>query len=123
MVEEREREATLELLREHYAEGRLTLEEFSDRLSEALTAETRPALRATLRELPVPVERPRPERTRRWVGPPRPLVFVGGALAIGSVAHALGGPEPFAFVWILGGLAFFRHRLLGHAFARRRRYY
>jgi hypothetical protein len=47
-----DRERTATLLREHHAEGRLTAEEFSDRLDRALTAKTIGELDALLADLP-----------------------------------------------------------------------
>jgi hypothetical protein len=54
-----DRERAIRSLREHLAAGRLTLEEFTDRMSSALAATTTSDLEAPLRELPVA------ERTRR----------------------------------------------------------
>lgn len=47
-----DRERTATLLREHHAEGRLSAEEFSDRLDRALTAKTIGELDALLADLP-----------------------------------------------------------------------
>jgi DUF1707 SHOCT-like domain len=47
-----EREATASELREHYASGRLTLEELNERLEAAFAARTRADLTAVLRDLP-----------------------------------------------------------------------
>jgi hypothetical protein len=47
-----DRERTATLLREHHAEGRLTAEEFSDRLDRALVAKTIGELDALLADLP-----------------------------------------------------------------------
>jgi hypothetical protein len=47
-----DRERTVALLREHAAEGRLTLEEFTERMSEAYRARTRDELDALSRDLP-----------------------------------------------------------------------
>jgi hypothetical protein len=54
-----DRERAVRALREHLAAGRLTLEEFTERMSAALAATTTADLDAPLRELPVAV------RTRR----------------------------------------------------------
>lgn len=54
-----DRERAIRALREHLAAGRLTLEEFTERMSAALAATTTADLDAPLRELPVAV------RTRR----------------------------------------------------------
>jgi hypothetical protein len=47
-----EREQTVEFLRAHAADGRLTVEEFSDRVDEAYAARTRAELDALVRDLP-----------------------------------------------------------------------
>jgi uncharacterized protein DUF1707 len=52
MVDDRERERTLSVLREHYACGRLTLEEFSGRSDRVLASRTRADLRGALAGLP-----------------------------------------------------------------------
>jgi hypothetical protein len=48
-----DREAVAARLREHYAQGRLTLEEFNQRLDAAFAATTRSHLSALTRDLPV----------------------------------------------------------------------
>lgn len=58
-----DRERAIASLREHLAAGRLTLEEFTERMSAALAATTTSDLRAPLRELPV-AERARRRPTR-----------------------------------------------------------
>jgi Domain of unknown function (DUF1707) len=63
-----EREQTVALLRGHVVEGRLTLEEFSERLDSAYAARTREELEALTHDLPVaapdflPQSRRRPKR-------------------------------------------------------------
>jgi hypothetical protein len=47
-----DRERTVSLLREHHAEGRLTAEEFNDRLDQAFAAKTTGELDALLADLP-----------------------------------------------------------------------
>jgi hypothetical protein len=51
-VGDAEREATVNELREHFASGRLTQEEFNERMDEAFTAKTRGDLKAVMRDLP-----------------------------------------------------------------------
>jgi hypothetical protein len=51
-VGDAEREATAAELREHYASGRLTLEELNERLDKAFAAKTRGDLNALLVDLP-----------------------------------------------------------------------
>jgi len=51
-VGDAEREATAAELREHYASGRLTLDELNERLDKAFAAKTRSDLDALMRDLP-----------------------------------------------------------------------
>jgi hypothetical protein len=51
-VGDAEREATAAELREHYASGRLTLEELNERLDKAFAAKTRGELDGLMRDLP-----------------------------------------------------------------------
>src|SRR6204780_4318979 len=51
-VGDAEREATANSLREHYAAGRLDMEEFQERLDAALTAKTNPDLAKLTEDLP-----------------------------------------------------------------------
>jgi hypothetical protein len=48
-----EREAIAAQLREHYADGRLTLDELNERLDQAFAAKTRADLNAVTRDLPM----------------------------------------------------------------------
>ena len=72
-----EREQVLAELREHSAQGRLTLEEFSQRVDEAYSAKTLAELEDVKRELPAvsaaPAARPR-RKARRWL-----VSIMGGA--------------------------------------------
>lgn len=52
MVDDRDRERTISALREHYAGGRLTLEEFSSRSDRVLASRTRGELRRAVAGLP-----------------------------------------------------------------------
>jgi uncharacterized protein DUF1707/cell wall-active antibiotic response 4TMS protein YvqF len=64
-----ERERTVALLRRHSVDGRLTLEEFSERIGRAYEAKTREELEELTRDLPAEsaaVPAPRRKRTR-WV--------------------------------------------------------
>jgi class 3 adenylate cyclase len=82
-VSDAERNEVVDLLREHCSEGRLTLEEFSDRVGDVFNARTRRELETVVNDLPVPVDwqqpapAPAPARTtttttrrravRRWI--------------------------------------------------------
>ena len=57
-VSDAERNEVVDLLREHCSEGRLTLEEFSDRVGDVFNARTRRELETVVNDLPVPVEWP-----------------------------------------------------------------
>jgi Domain of unknown function (DUF1707)/Cell wall-active antibiotics response 4TMS YvqF len=62
-----EREAVVAELREHSAQGRLTLEEFSERADQTYAAKTRGELEAVRRDLPA-VSVPRgPAKARGWL--------------------------------------------------------
>jgi hypothetical protein len=72
-----EREQVVADLREHAAQGRLTLEEFSERVDQAYGAKTLAELEQAKRELPavsaLPAARPR-RQARRWL-----VSIMGGA--------------------------------------------
>jgi hypothetical protein len=59
-----DRQKVVDLLRRHTRDGRLTLDEFSDRVGEVYAARTMGELRHAMRELPVEPQR-RPGRSRR----------------------------------------------------------
>ena len=59
-VADADRDRTVTMLREHVVEGRLTLDEFSERVGAALGATTRGELEAVMADLPGGVRRPRP---------------------------------------------------------------
>jgi class 3 adenylate cyclase len=61
-VSDAERSQMADLLRRHLADGRLTMEEFSDRVAEVYDARTRADLQRTLRELPDLTQSRRPSR-------------------------------------------------------------
>lgn len=84
-----EREHVIDQLRQHAAEGRLTMEEFEQRVAEALAARTRGDLRPVLRELPpleqAPQDRPpRPSRPR-----PRRMPLPSGRALLAVVLAAV----------------------------------
>jgi Domain of unknown function (DUF1707) len=143
-VGDADREAAAGQLREHYAEGRLTLDELNERLDATFAAKTKADLDAALRDLPhvarptagVPSTGPASgSRTGwdygagngSWQGRPRPsaafaplLGLVWLCVIVGSVfLFGLGGDRPLAIVLFIAALAFLR-RLFG--FGRRRGY-
>jgi len=65
-----DRDHVVGLLRDHCALGRLTLDEFSERMGSALAARTRGDLDAVLADLPAsskPLAQVAPRRARRWI--------------------------------------------------------
>jgi hypothetical protein len=76
-VSDAEREAAATELREHYAAGRLTLEELNERVDKAFAAKTRADLNAVMTDLP----------SARWGG--------GGAAAGAGSARSSGTGGPF----------------------------
>jgi hypothetical protein len=100
-----ERERTVELLRAHAVEGRLTLEEFAQRIDTAYSSRTRDELDRVTADLPVdpavPVQGRRrsakrltgvlfggTERKGRWRVPARSLLIVGFGDANIDLRHA-----------------------------------
>jgi hypothetical protein len=78
-VSDAERDATAAELREHYAAGRLTLDELNERISQAFAARTRADLSAVLHDLPslrpggtsLPGSGQPPSAGAGWTGPGR----------------------------------------------------
>jgi hypothetical protein len=102
-----DRQRVIDLLRTHTADGRLTLDEFEERVGEALAARTRDELRLVLRELPLPAD-PAPaaappvrHRSRRRMPtvPATVLLVVVGSVLLGHFAWWL---IPIGF-WVFGG--------------------
>ena len=148
-VGDADREAVAAQLREHYADGRLTLEELNERLDQAFAAKTRADLNTVLRDLPYV---PQPlagaptggARHTAWpAGPtgsgwghgtghgrggrPSPVFvplmmgLVWVFVILGAVMlFGIGGDRPLAIVLIIAAIAFLR-RLFG--FGGRRRGY
>jgi hypothetical protein len=72
LVSDNEREYTVSLLRRHWLAGRLTAEEFEERVGEALRARDEAGLWTALRSLPAEA-------------PPRPARPAGGGSAVASL--------------------------------------
>jgi class 3 adenylate cyclase len=64
-ISDDDRQQTVELLRAHCTDGRLTLDEFSDRVGLVYEAKTRGDLDLVTADLPVPTRAPRPPEARR----------------------------------------------------------
>lgn len=114
-----EREAAAGQLREHYAAGRITIDEFRARLDAAYSAGTARDLSRVTADLPAPGHGPaagaawrdtraaRRRRAsgpgRRWAGPAGLLIFAGlvtaSVLALGSLPH--GGLLVLALLLVL----------------------
>jgi hypothetical protein len=87
---DRDRDEVTEILREHYAQGRLTLEEFGERSAAAVSAKTMGELRALTADLPAPAPA-EPENTAwsparmRWIAV---AGVVATAIILGVVTYA-----------------------------------
>jgi uncharacterized protein DUF1707 len=119
LVSDADRSRVAGQLREHYEAGRLTLDEFQERLDEAHSARTEAQLERVLRQLPspalaLPTVRP---RDRRW----RSLAFqyaIVNLIAILIWAFSDNGLDNFWPKWVfLVTLILFTRRTFG----RRRR--
>jgi hypothetical protein len=124
-VGDAERETIAGQLREHYADGRLTLDELNERLDQAFAAKTRADLNAVLRDLPV-TARPvvplpsGPRSSSRGFGFFSPVIgllwlflILGGILVFGF------GDRPFIIVIVLAAIALLR-RIFGRGRRRAR---
>jgi uncharacterized protein DUF1707 len=144
-VGDADREAVAAQLREHYADGRLTLEELNERLDQAFAAKTRADLTTVLRDLPY-VSRPftgAPAgsagysawpaassasdwghgagycRGRRSSAAALMMGLVWVFVILGAVMlFGVGGDRPLAIVLIIAAIAFLR-RLFGFGGRRR----
>ena len=110
-----ERDAVAERLRVAYAEGRLTSEEFAERLDRVLQARTRGELAGSTTDLPLPPARPLAPAlaaTRSTGAHPAPTSCAGGAPLRQQWAAWSGVNAVCLAVWLLssvasGGLVFF----------------
>jgi hypothetical protein len=133
-VGDAEREATASQLRDHYADGRLTLDELNERLDQAFTAKTRADLNAVMRDLPVAARPMTPVATgSQWSGSSgsssssgyarRRFAAIAPALLMFWVCATLAGfflfglfgvgDKPVAIVLLLAALAFLRRIIFG----------
>ncbi len=95
-VSDTERDEVVALLREHVVEGRLTLDEFSERIGRALQAVTRADLDAVLKDLPgarlpepAPDAAATPRESRRWHVAVMSGHSTRGRWRIGQKTHAV----------------------------------
>ena len=77
-IADTDRDRVVAVLRMHCTEGRITLDEFSDRVGEVYNARTQSELDAVVRDLPVPwsPEAPRREPEREAKAPRRPVQWL-----------------------------------------------
>ncbi|MGH9245348.1 MAG: DUF1707 SHOCT-like domain-containing protein [Acidimicrobiales bacterium] len=94
-VSQRERDLVIEALRQHIAEGRLDVDEFGDRVEEALAAKTRAELRETLRYLPALPNPPRPRRPLLS----RAALIVALVVGVLGVVGLMAAFTPFGFAF------------------------
>ena len=137
-VGDADREAIAAQLRDHYADGRLTLDELNERLDQAFAAKTKADLNVVMRDLPH-VARPFSDAPAAGFGNGAPawptrsdwdygtgngrrgaraafaplLVLMWVALIIGAVTlFGIGGDRPLAIVLLIAAVAFLK-RLFG----------
>jgi hypothetical protein len=105
-VSDAERHRVVMMLQEHCAQGRLTIDEFSERTSEALASRTEADLGRALRELPPlpppppPVRRLRTKAQRDFALHAATYLLVNVFLVI---VWLMGGHGYFWPVWVLVG--------------------
>ena len=135
-VGDADRESIASQLREHFADGRLTLEELNERLDQTFAARTRADLNVVMRDLPhvawqgtqepawpVPAARSgwdhdhgtggqgQGQRRPFFLAPLMALAWL--ALIVGAVTlFGIGGDKPLVLVLIFAAFAFLR-RLIG----------
>ena len=98
-----ERDSAAAQLREHFVQGRLTLDELKGRLDTALTAKTRTQLDAVLADLPSHAQRPRVPQPVQPMQPAFPGRYA--ALAVLIIVMA---------VWLLAAAWFSQHGYGGY---------
>jgi hypothetical protein len=149
-VSDADREATASQLREHYAAGRLTLDELNERLDQTFAAKTRSELNAVMSDLPVTSRPVMPVSSSGsgwsgsgssgsgWSGSRSSgsgsgsrraaFAFLGPMIALFWVCVAVlaagflfgFGDKPFIVVAVLAVLAFLRRIIFGRARGRGR---
>jgi class 3 adenylate cyclase len=127
-VADADRDRTVALLRDHVVEGRLTLDEFSERMGSALQAKTRADLEAVMADLPAPstsssgevVPAASARKVSRWhvavmsghqtrgrwrIGPKSKAVAVMGGCDIDLRLAEIEGPEiEITAIALMGGI-------------------
>jgi hypothetical protein len=92
---DRDRDQVAETLREHYAQGRLTMEEFDERSTAASTAKTMGELRALTADLPVQDE----PREAAWSPARMRWIAVAGVAAVAIVLGVATFVGHFRMAW------------------------
>jgi Domain of unknown function (DUF1707)/2TM domain len=116
-VSDADREQFVEALRQHHAEGRLTVEELSERTERAYAATTfgdldalatdLPPIRPASADLPRRLQPPGPKRAAAKANLVRSVVWYGMISVVLIVVWALSGRDYFWPVWpILGFMLF-----------------
>lgn len=85
---DRDRDQVTEALREHYAQGRLTVEEFDERLTAATSAKTMGELRTLTADLPALPDSSEPQE-RAWTPKQMRWIAVGGVVATAVIVALL----------------------------------
>jgi fatty acid desaturase len=101
-----DRERTVDELRAHAADGRLTVEELEERVQRALAARTIGELTSLTRDLPNQVPPAHPDSPHRRRRRPEVRVFLA-VMALLIAIWALSGAGYFWPVWPLVGWGFF----------------
>jgi hypothetical protein len=114
LVSDAERQAVIDELREHTADGRLTLDDFEQRVDEALHARTGGELRVVTRELPS-LRRTTTSHRRRGVRLPvsPQFLLVAAVVAVAVMAGMWWALIPLWFVF--GGCLGGRSRHTSHS--------
>ena len=97
-VSDADRHRVVKVLQEHCSQGRLTVDEFSERTSEALASRTQADLDRVLRELP-PLPAPSPPVRRLRTKPQRDFALHAATYLLVDLFLVI--------VWVLGGHGYF----------------
>ena len=116
---DQERESVVDVLRDAYADGRLTLDEFDERTSAAYAARMRAHLRELTADLPAepllgadldqpagrqavpPARRPRQARRDRPLGHLLPILFIWIVIEAAAGAPDTAAALSVLFIWLL----------------------
>lgn len=105
-VSDAERAQVADRLSEHYGDGRLDQDEFSERLNKAMSAKTQADLGGLLDDLPAE-QHPVQEAGQRHRRPYRLLLFLFVTIALVALAGHLSAALILPFPWLLIGLLAF----------------